>query len=133
MLTALIGYRDKNSIAAVANCASLNVSASAHSDDMRDHAYPVSDTGQDGSTVQTRSCKAGYQGGCGATVAMAELVSSGISDPDAIITQWSGDAKTNTILLNPALLVVGVGQGFGAAPPVWTVDFGGQNEASCNP
>src|SRR5512140_1628451 len=44
-------------------CASLNVSASAHADDMRDNGV-TGDKGSDGSTVRTRACTGGYMPAC---------------------------------------------------------------------
>jgi uncharacterized protein YkwD len=130
LLHAIVAYRAKNGVGALVDCTSLNTSASIHADDMRDHSY-LSDTAPNGSGVRSRACSAGYSAGCSGNVAMAELVSSGLNDPDAVLNQWSSDPKTNAILLNGALIVAGVGQSFGAAPPIWSVDFGGVNEVSC--
>ena len=132
LLAAIVAYRGQHGAGPLTDCATLNVASSLHADDMRDHGY-LSDIGKlDNSSVNSRACSAGYQAGCTTMYAMGELVSSGISDPDALIVQWSTDPKTLAILVDPHLLVIGVGQSFGAAPPVWSVDLGGAMESSCN-
>ena len=127
---ALNAYRTSQGAAPLTECASLNVASSAHADDMRDHAY-LSDVGLDQSTVRTRDCEAGYLGGCGTSIAVAELVSSGIDDPAGLVAQWTGSPATKEIVLSKAMKVMGVAHAFGAFPPVWSADFGGEDEASC--
>lgn len=130
MLLAVNDRRVANGVPVVSACTSLNASASHHSDDMRDHKY-LSDVAKDGSTVRTRACDAGYTPGCDQSAAMAELVSDGVAEPDGVVQQWLGDASTKTILLNPNLVVVGIGRAEGAAPPVWTLDMASAQDASC--
>jgi uncharacterized protein YkwD len=110
-------------------CRSLNVSAAAHSDEMRDFGY-LNDVGQDGSMPRERACKAGYKPACD-NVFMAELVASGSEDPVHTVGQWKGDAESNKALLEPALRVLGVGVSYGEEEPVWTVDLGGDDDPSC--
>lgn len=114
---------------AVAECRALNVSAAAHSDDMRDNAY-LSDVGKDGSTPRERACGAGYAPAC-ENVFMAELVASGSGDPVHTVGQWKGDAASNAAMLEPALKVLGVGVSYGEEEPVWTVDLGAEDDGSC--
>ncbi|MFO0758666.1 MAG: CAP domain-containing protein [Byssovorax sp.] len=111
-------------------CASLDVSASAHSDDMRDESY-LSDKGKDGSTPRSRSCAAGYKPGCGTSVAMAEVVAAGFSDGKSTLPQWTKDEGTKAILLNASLNVVGVGRALGGDQGVWTLDLASEDDASC--
>jgi uncharacterized protein YkwD len=130
LLAAINDRRVAKGVPVVTTCASLDASASLHSDDMRDHHY-LSDVAKDGSTVRLRACESGYQGGCSEAAAMAELVSEGVSEPSGVVDQWTSDAKTSAILLNPSLVVVGIGRAEGAAPPVWTLDLGSVDEPSC--
>lgn len=111
-------------------CASLNVSASAHSDDMRDNSY-LSDKAQDGSTPRQRSCTAGYKPGCGTTVGMAEVVASGFPDGKSTLPQWTKESSTKDILTSTALTVVGVGRSTGGEAVVWTLDLASESDASC--
>src|SRR5690349_17645745 len=83
-------HRAASGVGTLELCASLNVSASAHSDDMRDNGYQ-SDVGQDGSTTMTRACKAGYAPACSDGV-MAEVIASGSDDPVHTAGQWEKDA-----------------------------------------
>ena len=112
-------------------CASLNVSAAAHADDMRDNAY-LSDTGQDGSTPRSRGCAAGYKPACDdTTTAMAETVASGLVTGAETLPQWEKDAKTKELLLNPALSVVGIGRALQGDVPTWAMDLASKDDASC--
>ncbi len=112
-------------------CASLNVSAAAHADDMRDNAY-LSDTGQDGSTPRSRGCAAGYKPACdNTTTAMAETVASGIVSGAETLPQWEKDAKTKELLLNPAFSVVGIGRAIQGDVPTWAMDLASKDDASC--
>lgn len=112
-------------------CASLNVSASAHADDMRDNAY-LSDTGQDGSTPRSRGCAAGYKPACDSTTtAMAETVASGLVKGVDTLPQWEKEPKTKELLLNPALSVIGIGRAIQGDVPTWAMDLASKDDASC--
>lgn len=112
-------------------CASLNVSASAHADDMRDNAY-LSDTGQDGSTPRSRGCAAGYSAACNDTsTAMAEVVASGLVNGADTLPQWEKDEMTKGLLLNPSLSVIGIGRALQGDVPTWAMDLASKNDASC--
>jgi uncharacterized protein YkwD len=113
-------------------CYSLDVSASAHADDMRDNALPVGEPGSDGSTVNQRACTAGYKAACPpSTPAMAEVDASGYSTGDEAAAGWAADPTSGPILKNPALIVVGVGRSLGLAGYYWTMDLGGVDDPSC--
>lgn len=129
LVSELNGARGAAGLPALTICRALNVSAAAHSDDMRDNGY-LNDEGKDGSTPRDRACQAGYQPACEG-VLMAELVASGSGDPVHTVGQWKGDAKSNTALLEPALKVVGVGVSYGEEEPIWTADLGGEDDSSC--
>lgn len=122
--------RVSSAVGPVTGCASLNVSASAHSDDMRDNGY-LKDVSPDGKTPRQRACEAGYAAACSETSAMAELVASGNYAPDLTLAQWTKDAGTKALLTDPGLQVMGVGLSIGADSPIWTADFGGVVEGSC--
>jgi uncharacterized protein YkwD len=114
-------------------CASLNSSASTHADDMRDNGV-TGDKGSDGSDVRTRACAAGYMPSCnGATIPMAELVATGNEDGTLTEQQFAGDPMSSMIMLNPELIVMGVGISLGAADgePRWAIDFGGVLQSDC--
>ncbi len=113
-------------------CTSLNVSASAHADDMRDKGY-LSDTGQDMSTPRTRGCAAGYKPACNdASTPMAETVASGVGTGPETLPQWEKDDKTKTLLVNAALGVVGIGRSLQGDVPVWAMDLAAKDDASCH-
>jgi uncharacterized protein YkwD len=113
------------------NCFSLNVSASAHSDDMRDNDY-LSDTAPDGSTVRTRACSAGYAPACdGTTTAMAELVASGSATGQETVGQWAGSTMSAPLLVNSALVWVGLGRSIGATDVYWAMDMAATADPSC--
>ena len=113
-------------------CVSLNVSAAAHADDMRDNAY-LSDTGPDGSTPRSRGCKVGYSPACDdKTTAMAEVVASGLVNGADTLPQWQKDEKTQALLLNPALSVVGIGRALQGDVPTWAMDLASKDDASCH-
>jgi uncharacterized protein YkwD len=123
---------DAGIAAPVLVCASLNVSASAHADDMRDNAY-LSDTGQDSSTPRTRGCAAGYKPACSDTsTPMAETVASGIVSGTGTLPQWQKDEATKTLLVNPALTVVGIGRSLQGDVPVWAMDLASKDDPSCH-
>lgn len=112
-------------------CTSLNKAASAHSDDMRNKGY-LKDTAPDGSTVRTRSCDAGYQPGCSEAATMGELVASGIDEGSAVIAQWATNPDAKAVMLNPALVVAGIGRALDDDETTfWTLDMGGSDDASC--
>jgi len=113
------------------NCVSLNVSASAHSDDMRNNGY-LNDVAPDGSTVRTRACTAGYAPGCVASTSMAELVAEGYASGEDTVNQWDADPTSGPLLVNPGLVWVGVGRAIGATDQYWTLDMAGTADASCN-
>ncbi len=117
------------------DCFSLNVSASAHSDDMRDNDY-FAETSPDGGTVRTRACAAGYQPGCSASTPMAELVAQGYATGEETVNQWdapmpAGMTDSAAILTNPVLIWVGVGRSIGATAQYWTLDMAATADPSC--
>ena len=129
LVSELNGARAEVGAPPVTVCRSLNVSAAAHSDEMRDNRY-LNDVGVDGSTPRDRACDAGYKPACD-NVFMAELVASGSADPVHTVGQWKGDAASSKALLDPGLRVAGVGVSYGEEEPVWTVDLGGDDDPSC--
>jgi uncharacterized protein YkwD len=112
-------------------CASLNVSASRHSDDMRDKGY-LDDNGPDGATPKTRACAAGYVTACGDT-AMAELVAAGNGDGQLTVDQWKADTTTGPLMVDPLFTVGGIGRALFGERPIWTLDMAPVNEPSCAP
>ncbi len=113
------------------DCYTLNISASAHSDDMRDNNY-LSDVAPDGSTVRTRACSAGYEAACGAaTIPMAELVAQGFATGEDTVNQWAADMTSDPILINAQLTWVGVGRSIGATAQYWTLDMASVDDPSC--
>lgn len=126
-------FREDNGISgAVVVCKSLNVSASKHSDDMRDNDY-LSDEGLDGSTSRSRACDAGYQTACSDTSAMAELVASGLATGKETFNQWATEESTKGLLTNGALIAAGVGRSLGLEDSVvWTLDLASGDDASCH-
>jgi uncharacterized protein YkwD len=129
-MTQLNVLRQGAGVPLATNCFSLNVSASAHSDDMRDNDY-LAETAPDGSTVRTRSCSAGYEPGCVASTPMAELVAQGYATGEDTVNQWAADTTSSPILINPALVWVGVGRSIGATAQYWTLDMGATADSSC--
>jgi uncharacterized protein YkwD len=118
-------------VATVKACASLNVSASAHSDDMRDKSY-LKDVSPDGSTTLTRACNAGYKPACNNGVAMAEQLASGHAEGALTFAQWSGDANTAKVLTDPQWGVVGVGRSMSSEKAaLWTLDLATAADPSC--
>jgi len=113
-------------------CNSLNVSAAAHSDDMRDKGY-LSDQAPDGSTVRSRACTAGYAPGCNVSEAMAELVASGIEGGKAAVTQWAADSKSNAVMTGASLLMAGTGRTVNLdGLAYWTLDLADKDDPSCH-
>lgn len=124
--------REEAGIAAtLVGCASLNASASAHSDDMRNKGY-LKEEAPDGSTVRTRSCAAGYQPGCVESTSMGELVASGIDEGKDVVARWLTSIDAKAVLVSPGLLAVGVGRSLSDDGTMfWTVDLGGSDDPSC--
>ncbi len=127
-----------NSIRMAANvplltpCTSLNVSASAHSDEMRDNGYLSDVSPVTMSTVRTRACAAGYMPACSGSLPMAELVAEGSGTGPDTVMQWQMDATAGPILTQADLLVVGIGRSIGVDNERWTMDFASQTDPSCN-
>jgi uncharacterized protein YkwD len=114
-------------------CFALNFSASAHSDDMRDHGYLAESPPNDPqSTVRTRACSAGYTPACSANLAMGELVASGYGTGQDTINGWDGDMTSKPILLNPVFVVAGIGRSLGANIETWTLDLAAKPDPSCH-
>jgi uncharacterized protein YkwD len=114
-------------------CASLNVSASRHADDMRDRNY-LDDESPDGSMPRDRGCDAGYGPACGTSAGMAELVASGLALGDQALGQWTEEEDTNALMMDPGLLVVGIGRALGVneeQEPVWAMDLASMDDPSC--
>jgi uncharacterized protein YkwD len=112
-------------------CATLNLSASQHSDDMRDNGY-LKDVGPDGSTAVTRACKAGFTAACDETLGMAELLAKGNAGAAQTLDQWAADPGTQPVLVNPDFLTVGVGRSMGGESALWTLDLAGAEDPSCD-
>jgi uncharacterized protein YkwD len=119
--------------AALTVCASLNVSASAHSDDLRDNSATLmlGSPGSNGSTPRQRACSAGYEPACTDTPAMGEVVADGNATGTATADQWATDPVAGPLLVNPAFIVVGVGRSEGADGWYWTMDLASMNDPSC--
>ncbi len=133
LLSAFQTFRTQMGLPAVAGCASLNVSASAHADDMRDHNY-LADMAPDGSTVRTRACAAGYSPACSDAPSVAEAVASGNDVGTDVLMQWETDMKTQPVITNPALVVVGIGRSEGdESTHLWAMDLASIPDASCTP
>ncbi len=116
----------------VTNCYSLNVSAAAHSDDLRDNpSIAVAMPGSDGSTVTTRACKAGYTPACNGAVAMGEVVAAGYPSGNDTLAGWETDMTAGPIIKSAGFIVVGVGRSQGPSEYVWTMDLGGVTDPSC--
>jgi uncharacterized protein YkwD len=133
LLSDFRAFRNAMGLPDVSGCASLNVSASAHADDMRDHNY-LSDMAPDGSVVRTRACDAGYAPACSNAAAVAEAVASGSDVASEVLMQWENDAATGPILANPALIVVGIGRSEGdQTTHIWAMDLASIADPSCTP
>jgi uncharacterized protein YkwD len=116
---------------AVTVCKSLNVSATRHSDDMRDNNY-LGMTSPNGSDVRARACMAGYTPACATTIPMAELLAEGNGTGDSTYMQWAGDPNATMHLLEKDLIVVGLGHSIGLNNQYWTLDMASMMDASCN-
>ena len=98
---------------------------------MRDKDY-LSDTAPDGSAPRDRACAAGYKPACNSTAAFAEMIAEGNTVASTTFPQWTMDAMTKPLLLNPGLTVVGVGRSLFGAHPRWTMDMSGADDPSCH-
>jgi uncharacterized protein YkwD len=126
-------YRKKASAPPIAVCASLNVSASAHSDDMRDHSYLAEISPIDMSNAHTRACKAGYAPACGAsTSTMSELVAVSVGTGQALLMQFTSDPSASHLLAETSFVVVGLGRSIGCDNDYWTIDLASMSDPSCN-
>jgi uncharacterized protein YkwD len=124
LLTLVNQVRTGMSLTAFTDCATLNVSASAHSDDMRDNNY-LSDTAPDGSTPRSRACAAGYTPACSTTTVMAELVAQGQPDAMTTVGQWTADPTADGLMLTPTLIVAGIGRSIHTSgTATWSLDLG---------
>lgn len=133
VIQSLNSLRSSQGLPTVTACVSLNVSASAHSDDMRDNGYlDESPPGNPSSTVRTRACTAGYTPACSGTIPMGELVAEGFGTGAETVTQWQNDMTAGPILVNPAFIVAGVGRSIGATAQTWTLDLASVADPSCN-
>jgi uncharacterized protein YkwD len=112
-------------------CSTLNKSASAHSDDMRDKGY-LKDVGLDGSTSVTRACEAGFSVACDGTVGMAELLAKGYAGAAQTLEQWAADTTTQPVLVNGDFLTLGVGRSMGGEAAIWTLDLAAAEDPSCD-
>jgi uncharacterized protein YkwD len=131
LLSAFQAFRTQMGLPNVSGCASLNVSASAHADDMRDKNY-LSDMAPDGSTVRTRACSAGYSPACSDAAAVAEAVASGNDVGTDVLMQWETDKTTLPVLSNASLVVVGIGRSEGDEDThIWAMDLASTPDASC--
>jgi uncharacterized protein YkwD len=134
VITALNMVRVQAGAPTVTACTSLNVSASAHSDDMRDNEY-LSDTppSNPASTVRTRGCAAGYAPACTGTIPMAELVAEGFGTGGETVMQWQMDSTANPILVEMSFHVAGIGRAQGADNEWWALDLASDMDAAnCN-
>jgi uncharacterized protein YkwD len=120
------------SVPQVTVCFSLNVSASAHSDDMRDNNYLAEVSPADGSTVRTRACKAGYTPSCSGNIPMAELVAEGSGTGAETVAQWATDTTAGPILVQKDLVLAGIGRSIGVDNERWTLDLASVSDPSCN-
>jgi uncharacterized protein YkwD len=112
-------------------CFALNVSASVHSDDMRQKGY-LDDIAPDGTDPRQRACNAGYTPACANTVGMVELVAKGNAAGVDTFDQWNKDASTRALLEDPTFVVVGVGRAMSSEESaIWTVDMSTIDDPSC--
>jgi uncharacterized protein YkwD len=135
IVQSLNASRMAKGVPTVTVCYSLNVSAAAHSDDMRDNGYLSDVSPTTMSTVRTRACSAmpSYAPACSTTnlIPMAELVAEGNGDGTSTYAQWSSDMTAAPILIEAPFVVVGVGHSIGATNEFWTLDLASQNDPSC--
>ena len=124
LLQAVNDLRMQHGTPAVRACTSLNVSASIHSDDMRDRNYTGAD-GPDGSTPASRACDAGYQAACEMGATMAEMVAKGQLDGSSVLAKWNEDPSTTANIVDEAHEAVGIGRAPSGDASVWTLDLAG--------
>jgi len=122
--------RTKAGVPVLKVCATLNQSASFHSDEMRDKGY-LKDIGPDGSTTVTRACDAGFSAACDGSVGMAELLAKGFAEAAQTLEQWAADDGTKPVLVNGDFLTVGVGRSMGGQSAIWTLDLAAADDPSC--
>lgn len=104
----------------MATCGTLTAAAAAHSADQAASGR-MSHTGSDGSTLTSRTARAGYKD----WLELAENVGSGNVGTDAIMDAWMNSPGHRSNLLNPAFDQVGLGRASGpAGMTYWTQDFG---------
>lgn len=123
--------RQSAGVSQVSVCTSLNVSASAHADDMRDGMYLSDVSPTTGSDVRSRACAAGYSAACGTTIPMAELVAEGYGTGAQTVDQWHTDPTAGPILVQAGFVVVGVGRSLAADNERWTLDLSSVADPSC--
>lgn len=130
LLTRLNERRANAGQAALRGCAALNVAAAAHSDDMLREGYLDSE-GLDGSVPRTRACDAGYAPACAdGEAGIGELVAQGNPDAEIALAGW--DAPTESaLLLDPQMVVVGVGRALFDKDVRWTLDLATLDHDSC--
>lgn len=122
--------RTKAGVPVLKVCATLNQSASAHSDDMRDKGY-LKDVGPDGSTTVTRACEAGFSAACEGTLGMAELLAKGNASAAPTLEQWAADTGTQPVLVDAGFVTLGVGRSMGGETAIWTLDLAAADDPSC--
>ena len=111
-------------------CASLDVSAAGHSDDMRDKMY-FSDQAPDGSDVRKRACTAGYKPGCNPHEPMSELIAKGIDTGKGAVTEMN--AKSHAVLVTTNMQVAGAGRTLALdGTTYWTLDLADKDDPSCH-
>jgi uncharacterized protein YkwD len=113
-------------------CTSLNVSAAAHADDMRDNGYLSDVDPTTMSNVRTRGCAAGYTPACSGSIPMAELVAEGNGTGSQTYSQWAADPMAAPILTEASFEVVGLGHSIGSTNDYWVLDLAADMDASCN-
>jgi uncharacterized protein YkwD len=131
LLQAVNDLREQHGTPAVRACTTLNVSASLHSDDMRDRNYTDAD-GPDGSTPTSRACDAGYQAACEMGANVAEMVATGPLDGGAALAKWTEDPGSTANIVDEAHEAVGIGRAPSGDASVWTLDLAGAYEPSCD-
>ncbi len=123
--------RDTVNAPAVKVCAALNVSASVHSDDMRNKGY-LDDNAPDGTDPRQRACNAGYKPACENIAGMVELVAKGNALGAETFSQWNKDPATQKLIQDSTFLVIGVGRSLSSeASAIWTVDMSTADDPSC--
>jgi uncharacterized protein YkwD len=124
-------HRANNGRAPVSTCASLNLAAQAHSDDMRDQNY-FDHTGLDGSSPGSRACDAGFEL-CEST-GFGENIAAGNTDAEGTFDQWVNSSGHNANMLGGSYVVVGLGRatGGGRYGTYWTNVFATRDDPSCD-